>query len=91
MKLSRSSFYYKPKGKSPERVKVVAEMKAPYITTPATQEGIARLIKELESQMKSAAKNLEFEKAALLRDRIYELRRDLDPININAGYKYARK
>jgi excinuclease ABC subunit B len=74
-----------------ERVKVVAEGKAPYITTPATQEGIARLIKELESQMKSAAKNLEFEKAALLRDRIYELRRDLDPININAGYKYARK
>jgi excinuclease ABC subunit B len=74
-----------------ERVKVVAETKAPYITTPATQEGIARLIKELESQMKSAAKNLEFEKAALLRDRIYELRRDIDPININAGYKYARK
>jgi len=74
-----------------ERVRVVAETKAPYITTPATQEGIARLIKELESQMKSAAKNLEFEKAALLRDRIYELRRDLDPININAGYKYARK
>lgn len=74
-----------------ERVKVVAEAKAPYVTTPTTQEGIARLIKELESQMKSAAKNLEFEKAALLRDRIYELRRDLDPININAGYKYARK
>jgi len=74
-----------------ERVKVVAEAKAPYITTPATQEGIARLIKDLESQMKAAAKNLEFEKAALLRDRIYELRRDLDPININAGYKYARK
>jgi excinuclease ABC subunit B len=74
-----------------ERVKVVAETKAPYVTTPATQEGIARLIKELESQMKAAAKNLEFEKAALLRDRIYELRRDIDPININAGYKYARK
>jgi excinuclease ABC subunit B len=74
-----------------ERVKVVAETKAPYVTTPTTQEGIARLIKELESQMKAAAKNLEFEKAALLRDRIYELRRDLDPININAGYKYGRK
>jgi len=74
-----------------ERVKVVAEAKTPYATTPTTQEGIARLIKELESQMKAAAKNLEFEKAALLRDRIYELRRDLDPININAGYKYARK
>ncbi|MCL0094061.1 UvrB/UvrC motif-containing protein, partial [Dehalococcoidia bacterium] len=36
---------------------------------------IARLIKSLESQMKSAAKNLEFEKAALLRDEIMELRR----------------
>ena len=72
-------------------MKAVAESKSPYVTTPATQEGIMRLIKELESQMKTAAKNLEFEKAALLRDRIYELRRDLDPININAGYKYARK
>jgi excinuclease ABC subunit B len=74
-----------------ERVKAVAETKAPYATTPATQEGIARLIKELELQMKAAAKNLDFEKAALLRDRIYDLRRELDPININAGYKYARK
>jgi len=33
--------------------------------------------------MKAAAKNLEFEKAALLRDRIVELRKDdelLDPL-----------
>ena len=37
-----------------------------------------RLIKELESQMKTAARNLEFEKAALLRDRIIELRKDSD-------------
>jgi len=36
-----------------------------------------RLIKDLESQMRMAAKNLEFEKAALLRDRIIELRRDM--------------
>ena len=34
-----------------------------------------RLIKELESQMKIAARNLEFEKAALLRDEIVELRK----------------
>jgi excinuclease ABC subunit B len=34
------------------------------------------LIKQLESDMKAAAKNLEFEKAAIIRDRITELRRD---------------
>ena len=38
---------------------------------------IARIVKDLESQMKQAAKNLEFEEAALLRDRIIELRKDL--------------
>jgi excinuclease ABC subunit B len=73
-----------------ERIKV-AEEKAPYTVKPATPEAIARLIKELGAQMKIAAKNLEFEKAALLRDRIYELRQELDPINRYAGYKYAAK
>jgi excinuclease ABC subunit B len=34
-----------------------------------------RLIKELESQMRAAAKQLEFEKAAQLRDQIIEIRR----------------
>jgi excinuclease ABC subunit B len=37
-----------------------------------------RLIAELESQMKDAAAALEFEKAALLRDQIMELRHGLD-------------
>jgi excinuclease ABC subunit B len=36
-----------------------------------------RMIKELEAQMKRAAKELEFEKAAALRDQIVELRRAL--------------
>jgi excinuclease ABC subunit B len=36
---------------------------------------IARMIKDLEAQMKRAAKELEFEKAAQLRDQIVELRR----------------
>ena len=36
-----------------------------------------RAVKDLESQMKQAAKNLEFEKAALLRDEIVELRKVL--------------
>ena len=34
-----------------------------------------RLVKDLESQMRRAAKELEFEKAATLRDQIVELRR----------------
>ena len=36
---------------------------------------MARLIKDLERQMKDASKQLEFERAALLRDQIIELRR----------------
>ena len=61
-----------------ERVKVVAEARAPYIPVPISKEEVARLIKELESQMRKAAKNLEFEKAALLRDHIIELRKDAE-------------
>jgi excinuclease ABC subunit B len=36
-----------------------------------------RLIKDLESQMRAAAKQLEFEKAAQLRDQIIEIRRSM--------------
>ena len=35
---------------------------------------LQRMVEELEKQMKQAAKNLEFEKAAALRDEMYELR-----------------
>ena len=60
-----------------ERVRAVAETRAAYTAAaPIAKEDIARLIKELEAQMKTAARNLEFEKAALLRDRIIELRKD---------------
>ena len=59
-----------------ERVRAVAETRTPYIATPVDKEDITRLIKELEAQMKTAARNLEFERAALLRDRIIELRKD---------------
>jgi excinuclease ABC subunit B len=38
------------------------------------KDELKRLIAELETQMKQAAKDLEFEKAAVLRDEIYELR-----------------
>ncbi len=66
-----------------ERVRTVAETRTPYVAAPLTREAIARLIKELESQMKTAARNLEFEKAALLRDRIIELRQEVDYVEIN--------
>jgi len=61
-----------------DRVRVVAETRAPYTVAPMPKDEMLRLIKELESQMKMAAKNLEFERAALLRDRIIELRRDME-------------
>ncbi len=60
-----------------ERVQAVAEARTPYVAAPIAKEDIARLVKELESQMKTAARNLEFEKAALLRDRIIELKKGL--------------
>jgi excinuclease ABC subunit B len=59
-----------------ERVKMVAEARAAYTPTPISKDEVIRLIKDLEAQMRKAAKNLEFEKAALLRDRIIELRKD---------------
>ena len=61
-----------------ERVKAVAETKTPYVATPILKEDVARLIKELESQMRIAARNLDFERAALIRDRILDLRKEFD-------------
>jgi excinuclease ABC subunit B len=58
--------------------RVVAETHAPYTVAPLPKDEMLRLIKDLESQMKTAARNLEFEKAALLRDRVIELRRDME-------------
>ena len=60
-----------------ERVKAVAEERGAYRTErkQMSREDMFRVIKDLESQMKYCARNLEFEKAALLRDEVYELRR----------------
>jgi excinuclease ABC subunit B len=41
------------------------------------KDELTRMIRELKKQMKAAADQLEFEKAALLRDRIFELRQVL--------------
>lgn len=60
-----------------ERVRQVAESRAVYETVPSEipQEKVAPTVRELEKQMKQAARNLEFEKAAALRDQMVELRR----------------
>jgi excinuclease ABC subunit B len=74
-----------------ERVKAVAEEQIEYRASGGGRAGViaelprdelARMIKDLESQMKKAARDLEFEKAALVRDQIVELRRiiEVDPI-----------
>ena len=62
-----------------ERVRGVAETRAFYTTQrkAMSRDEMFRVVKELESQMKAAARSLEFEKAAMLRDEIYELRRIL--------------
>ena len=58
-------------------VRAVSEPKGEYRVKGATglpKSDLQRVISELEKQMKEAAKNLEFEKAAALRDEIFELR-----------------
>jgi excinuclease ABC subunit B len=65
-----------------DRVKQVAEARATYAgTAPMSKSEMAGLIKELEAQMRTAAKSLEFEKAAILRDKITELRHEFSDIS----------
>ena len=56
----------------------LADTKTPHVK-PATlpKNDLARLVKDLEKQMKKAARELEFEKAALLRDQVVDLRKVL--------------
>jgi excinuclease ABC subunit B len=57
----------------------LAEPREAYLVAGKMPAGeLTRLIKELEKDMKQAAKDLEFEKAALLRDQIYDLRQQLE-------------
>ena len=61
-----------------DQLRAVAETRAPYtVDTAIPKDEITRLIKHLESQMKTAARNLEYEKAALIRDQIVDLRKEL--------------
>nr|WP_290665655.1 excinuclease ABC subunit UvrB [Ardenticatena sp.] len=60
-----------------DRVRHVAEEEAEYNVSRLPREEIERMIATLEKQMHAAAKELEFEKAAMLRDQIKELRETL--------------
>ncbi|MCH8229516.1 MAG: excinuclease ABC subunit UvrB [Chloroflexi bacterium] len=60
------------------RIRQVAEAKTPYVTPAALPKAdLVRLVKDLEKQMMKAARELEFEKAALLRDQVVDLRKVL--------------
>ncbi len=80
--------YNQKHGITPETVKkaikefmpeLARERKEKRVTkaTPKTPADLAKLIKELEREMFEAAKRLEFERAAKLRDEIRELRKEL--------------
>jgi excinuclease ABC subunit B len=70
-----------------DRLRKVAEESVAYEVSPngetapgeliIPKDELHKMIKELEKQMKQAAKDLEFEKAAALRDQVIELRRTM--------------
>jgi excinuclease ABC subunit B len=61
-----------------EKIRKVAETKAPYVAAEGLpKDDLLRLVKDLEGQMRTAARDLEFEKAALLRDQVVDLRKVL--------------
>ncbi len=76
-------------------MQLVKIIEADYITVPAddlaigditTEEQLVQAIKQLETQMREAAKNFEFERAAALRDRIRSLKqRDLFSSELTDG------
>ena len=61
-----------------DRLRRVAEESSEYTVEASDlpREELARMILEIERQMKTAAKELDFERAALLRDQVVELRRE---------------
>ena len=59
-----------------DRVRDVAESSPTHETRrDYSKDDLARVVKELASEMRAAAKHLEFEKAALLRDEMVDLKR----------------
>jgi len=68
-------------------VRAVAEERVEYHTpNEIPKDELARLVKDLEGQMKQAAKNLEFERAASVRDQIVETRRRMEEMPSVVGH-----
>ena len=67
-----------------QQVQRVAEPLRQYGDRPATARELNQILKSLEREMKQAAKALEFERAALIRDRIQELRKESHDLRIKS-------
>jgi excinuclease ABC subunit B len=65
-----------------QQVQHIAEPLREYGERPATARDLNALLKQLERDMKQAARDLEFERAALIRDRIVELRKESQGLRI---------
>jgi excinuclease ABC subunit B len=74
-----------------DRVRKVAEERTPYVVSAEMpKDELAHLIKELEKQMKAAAAELEFEKAAVLRDQIIDLRQQMQEMDTRPEWEKMR-
>jgi excinuclease ABC subunit B len=75
-----------------DRVRKVADERVPYVVSrEMPKDELARLIKELEKQMKASAAELEFEKAAVLRDQIFELRQQMKEMDTRPEWEKIRE
>jgi excinuclease ABC subunit B len=78
-----------------ERVRAIAEEQTPYtFAKEMPKDEVARVVKDLEKRMKEASANLEFEKAAALRDQVIDLRKvmalDIDAHVTGRGERFTK-
>jgi excinuclease ABC subunit B len=75
-----------------DQVRKVAEEKAEYVVAAdMPKDELAHLVEQLEKQMRAAAAELEFEKAAILRDQIFELRQALQDEDVPEWERMRRE
>jgi excinuclease ABC subunit B len=75
-----------------DQVQKVAEERAAYqISRDLPKDELAHITRDLEKQMKAAAAELEFERAALLRDQILELRQQLRDMDTRPAWEKVQE